>query len=304
MTAMHSNEEKQRIFMDVVNRMKLFTGPSIVQICGSIDETTGELIGSGTFIRLRGADYLLTAQHVAEELYSTNLDGSHKYASGLCHSVGNNQRMMRVIYPWITWNAPHDLAVTRLDSVVLEGTDCLPLYAEQIALNTNDLNGRDVYFIHGFPGKNSRFTTFFDRGVMSRSLPYGGWLQDSTWSEFDSAIHFAISFPPDDLIDERSESENLPDPGGLSGSVVWKTNKAGTGTEWTPDMARIVGVVHRFDQNSRCLIVTRIEYVKGLLIHTLRSDFAFCRWLERGKPLWDDLDDWRAAEREVTSLSG
>lgn len=302
MTDKYTIAEKEQIFMDVVNRMKDFTAPSITQICGSIDRESGKLAGTGTFFRLRGADYLLTAQHVAGEMYRENVDGSRMYAEGLCHSVGNDQKMMNVLFPWITWNPPQDLAVTRLSPVVLEGSDRIPLTAGNIALNSASLSDRDVYFVHGFPGKQSHFTTFFGRGVISRSLPYGGWLQDSMWPMFDPSIHFAISYPCDEIIDERREPTNLPDPGGLSGSVVWKTNKAGTGSEWTPDMARVIGVAHRYDQEARCLVVTRIECVKGLLLYTLRSDFAFCRWLDRGRPLWDDLDDWVAAETDITNL--
>lgn len=298
-----SIDEKQAIFLDVLNRMKQYTAPSIAQICGNFDDTTGELIGTGTFVSLRDGLYLLTAQHVAGEMFTENNDGTRKYASGLSHSVGNNQRMMNILFPWITWGTPQDVAVTRLSPVVVQGTEVVPLRADHFALNTENLN-HDIYFIHGWPGQQSRFTTFFERGVMSRSLPYGGWLETSNWPGFDSSMHFAITYPPDELIDERGLPTNLPHLGGLSGAVVWKTNKAGTGNEWTPEMARIVGVAHRFDQDSRCLVVTKVEYVKGLLLYVLRSDHAFLRWIGRGKPLWDDLDDWADAERVIRDLRG
>ena len=32
-----------------------------------------------------------------------NDDGTRKYPSGLCYSVGNNQPMMNVLAPWIAW---------------------------------------------------------------------------------------------------------------------------------------------------------------------------------------------------------
>jgi hypothetical protein len=67
-------------------------------------------------------------------------------------------------------------------------------------------------------------------------------------------------------------------------------------------MAAVVGLIHRFDENSQCLIATRIEYVKGLLLSMVRSDYAFFRWVDRGMPAGDDWADWFAAEREVTGL--
>jgi hypothetical protein len=298
----NSMDDAEQVLRNVVSQMKTFTAPSITQVCGNRTSNEGELVGTGTLIRLRGADYLLTAQHVAHKMYKQNIDGSRKYPEGLSHSVGSGQLMVNIRAPWITWNSPHDLAVTRLETDVLVGTDCVPLNVDHIALNSKSLSDRDIFCIHGFPVAQSRPTSFFGGGVLSRSLPYGGWMQRSTWSGFDENIHFAISFPPNDITNERSETTNLPLAHGISGSVVWKTNKEGTGSEWTPELARVVGVAHRFDQESRCLVVTRIECVKGLLLYTLRSDFAYSRWLTRGKPLGDDLDDWIAAEQAIRDL--
>jgi len=290
--------------MDVVKEMKEFSAPSITQICGNFDELTGEIVGTGTFFRLRDADYLLTAQHVVGKLYEANIDGSRKYGAGLSHSIGNDQAMLNVAHPWITWKLPYDLAVTRLDPTILEVSDRIPLTVEQIALNSHTLDANDVYFIHGFPGKQSHFTALCGRGVISKSLPYGGWLESSSWTDFDDSIHFAISFPPIEIIDERGKATTLPDPHGLSGAVVWKTGIGTADSNWSPRMATVIGVVHRHDQASRSLVVTRIEYVKGLLLYKLRSDFAYFRWLERGRPLWDDLVDWVAAEQSITNLRG
>jgi len=298
-----SFEEKQAIFLDVLDRMKQYTMPSIAQICGNIDDMTGELIGSGTFVSLRGSFYLVTAQHVAGESFTENIDGTRKYASGLSHSTGNNQRMANIVAPWITWGPPQDIAVTRIDPVVLRGTEVVPLGADHFALNTENLD-HDIYFIHGWPGQQSRFTTFFGRGVMSRSLPYGGWLESSLWPGFDDRVHFAITYPPNELIDEGRNAATLPNPGGLSGAFVWKTNKAGTGEEWSPEMAKIVGLAHRFDQDARCVVVTRVEHTKGLLLHVLQAEHAYFRWLGRGKPMWDDLADWFDAVRIVKNLRG
>ena len=68
-------------------------------------------------------------------------------------------------------------------------------------------------------------------------------------------------------------------------------------------MARVIGLVHGFNHDWRCLVVTRIEYVKGMLLHALRSDFAYSRWVERGNPLWEDLEDWTAAENAIHDLN-
>ncbi len=295
-------EEKQRIMMGVIGQMKEHTGPSLSKICGAKTENTGELVGSGTIIDLRGRPYLLTAEHVAKQLFAEATDGSRKYAEGLCHSVGNGQRMMRIAFPWYAWSKPKDIAATRIEPVVLEGTRVVPLEASRFARNTDGLDD-DLYFVHGWPGKNSRFTPFFGRGIVSTSQPYGGWLTDeTTWPHFDPKVHIAISYPMTKLIDESGQPAELPYPSGVSGSLLWKTNRAGGGAAWTPEMATVTGLVHRFDEDKQCLIATRIEYVKGFLLTMLRDEFAYFRWIDRGRPMGDDWADWFAAESEVKDL--
>src|SRR4051812_2013059 len=93
-----SLEEKRRILMDVIGQMRDHTIPSLSQICGAKSEDAGELIGSGTFVELRGKPHLLTAHYVAKKLFEEE-DGKRKYPSGLCHSVGNAQRMIWVTNP-------------------------------------------------------------------------------------------------------------------------------------------------------------------------------------------------------------
>jgi hypothetical protein len=302
MKPQQTQEEKQRIMMDVIERMKEHTGPSLSKICGAFDDQTGELVGSGTIVLLRGKPYLLTAEHVARKLFAEKADGSRKFPGGLCHSVGDGERMMWVAFPWHAWSRPKDIAATRIDPIVLEETRVVPLPASRFALNTENLND-DLYFVHGWPGKESRFTTFCGRGVVSRSQPYGGWLTDqTTWPYFDPKVHVAITYPMTEIIDARGQPAQLSLPGGMSGSLLWKTNRVGAGAAWTPDQATVVGLVHRFDQDAQCLIATRIEYVKGFLLTMLRSDCAFFRWDNRGRPLGDDWADWFAAEKEISGF--
>ena len=80
-----SLREKQQIFMDVLNQMRDYTAPSLSQICGTINENTGELVGSATIIEPWGKPYLLTAEHVARMLFKI-VKGKRKYASGLSHT--------------------------------------------------------------------------------------------------------------------------------------------------------------------------------------------------------------------------
>lgn len=295
-------EEKQRIFMDVLRQMKEHTFPSLSTICGSVTDDRGELVGSGTIVELRGKPYLLTAEHVAKQLFARNTNGERKYPGGLSHSVADAERMMTIAFPWYGMSGSKDIAATRLDPVVFDGTRVVALKPTAFARNPNNFND-DVYFVHGWPAGKSRFTSFFGRAVVSESQPYGGWLTDATtWSDFDPIVHVAITYPMKDTIDERGRPASVPMPGAMSGSLLWKTNSVGAGESWTANRATVVGLVHRWDQDAQCLIATRIEYVKGFLLLMLREEFAYFRWHNRGRPSRDDWADWLAAEREVAEL--
>ncbi len=302
MTAGQTQEEKQRILLGVVSEMKEHTAPSLSQICGQLADESGELVGSGTIVRLRGKPYLLTAQHVVSALFAGAASGSRRYQNGSFHSVGDGARMASTGPRWYCWPPPHDIAVAAVDPADLAGTTVAALQASRFASTARNLDD-DLYFVHGWPSQGSRFSSFAGPGVVSRSQPYGGWLTaDVTWPLFDANVHVAVTYPMTEIVDELWKPTNLQMPGGLSGSLLWKTNRVGMNTEWTPERAAVVGLVHRFDQDAQCLIATRIEYVKGLLLTMLREEFAFFRWLDRGAPPGDDWADWFSAERDVTDL--
>lgn len=295
--------EKVRIFNEVLRQMKDFTAPAIKMICGATSFDTGELIGSGTVVELRGQPYLLTAQHVAAEMFATDdVTGGRKYPEGLCHSAGDGEHMANIIAPWTVIRGVTDLAVTRLDPDLVCESGIVPLRPDRFSSHSRDLTD-DVYFVHGWPGERSRFTAFAGRGVTAKSLPYGGWLADgTTWPHFDPAAHIAITYPATDLIDERGRVATFVRPGGLSGSLLWKTNRVGAGAGWSPSDARVVGLVTRWDQDGQVLLATRIEHLRGFLLYALQLEFAYFRWHDRGRPPGDDWSDWFTAERAVVGL--
>ena len=220
-------------------------------------------------------------------------------ANDVVVEIDGKESDYRTLLPGDRAVVTYDKGRSAVTKIVVQRSAVAP--AEMLAEGWDEI---DIYFVHGWPGKQSHFTTFFERGVISKSLSYGGWLETAKLPGFDNTTHFPITYPPDELIDELGQPTTLPDPHGLSGSVLWKTNRKGNGDGWTPEMARVAGLVQGFKHDWRCLVVTRIEYVKGLLLHTLRSDFAYSRWLKRGKPLWQDLEDWFAAETAIIDLSG
>ncbi len=299
---MSSDQDPMRSLLPVITAMKDHTSPSLTYICGAFADHTAELVGSGTIIELGGNPYLLTAQHVARELFSEAIGGDSKYPGGLCHFAGNGEKMMWTGPRWYSWPSPQDIAIAPVDPAELANSRITSLKATRLARNTDYLDD-DLYFVQGWPTRASRFTMFGGAGILARSQPFAGWLTTETaWPSFDPTIHVAITHPMSEIIDEREQPAHLLLPNGVSGSLLWKTNHVGAKHGWTPSQATVVGLVHRFDQDAQCVIATRIEYVKGLSLTMLREQYAYDRWFNRGHPINDDWADWFVAEKAVTSL--
>ena len=61
--------------------------------------------------------------------------------------------------------------------------------------------------------------------------------------------------------DENGRLTDAPFPQGLSGSLVWKTNRMGDEDNWTPDKAKVVGIVHTWDKDRKVIVCTKIEHL-------------------------------------------
>jgi len=270
------------MLLDVTSKMKLFSFPSLAAIYGSRDEHDGELVGSGTFINIRGETYLLTAGHIASE--------KNNYKR-LVHT-----RSIASSPAWLTnhfhvLNQFLDICIVKIDSDNLKGTTIIPVDIARLAHQSNYLEG-DILFTHGYPGAKNISVNLLDTDF-SKTQPFCTFIAHSVYPWFDSQYHFALDY---------SQTGQLDDPHGLSGSAVWKTNIDNSTAHWSPLNAEIVGVVHHWDGTAHSLIATRIEIVRKFLLNSLRSEFAYYHWLERGSPLHDDLNDWFIACKEIPKL--
>ncbi len=208
-------------------------------------------------------------------------DGKRRYSSGLRYYVGNEYLMASMPNRWYSMPEPMDIAATQLGSVLLKGASVETVDVSRFAIDSDDAND-DLYFVHGFPGKRSYFSILLGNVVYSTSQPYGGWITQATgWQDFDPKLHIAITFPMMEALDEHGQAatidefgqaRTLPNPNGMSGSLLWKTNRRGVPVGWTPDKATVVGIIHRFNADNHCLIATRIEYVKNLLLSMHEED--------------------------------
>jgi hypothetical protein len=279
------------VLMDVAGKMKSHTFPSLAAIYGLKDECTGEFIGSGTFVAVRGQTYLLTSGHVTFE---------KDHYTGLVHMRSDTLPPAPITYPFHSDQKYLDISVVQIDSEMLKGTHIIPVDITKLALHSDYLEN-DVLFAHGCPGAKNKAVKFSETNI-SDTQPFCSFIGSSVYPWFDTRRHCAIVYPQADQLDEYFSQEASDDPHGLCGSAVWKTNINNSTAHWNPMNAEIVGVIHHWDENTQCLIATRVEIVRKFLLDALRSEFAYYHWLQRGSPLHDDLSDWYSACKEIPHL--
>lgn len=285
-----SDDEKVALLFETVAAMKVPVAANIAAIYGVVSSDEGELSGTGTFIRLNGGSYLLTAAHV--------FDGTRRGYGGFAHSTVPGSSPRRISNAIQCISAPSDLALV---GVELPAQSC-PVSVEQLSPTVAGLQN-DILFFQGYPGTESRFSRLFaPPAVVSRSLPYGTVLGRSSYKWFDPTKHVAVEYPGEGNVDEAGRAAALPAPHGLSGTLLWKTNRTNWREGWSPSKAQAIGVITHWDSHAQSLIATRIEVVARFLLDCMRREQAYFNWLARGSPLHEELVDWRVAETDVPRL--
>jgi hypothetical protein len=138
---------------------------------------------------------------------------------------------------------------------------------------------------------------------MARTCPFATDLTDLP-AGFVPNMHFAITYPMKGVKDFHGKLASLPAPPGMSGSVVWDTKfVAMNGAGWDPSKSSVCGLIWAWDINKQCLIGTKIQFVRGVLLEHLRQEAAYFRSLRRREFPGDALSDWLWAERQIPDLT-
>ena len=227
----------------------------------------GLLVGSGLFVNILGECSLITAGHVVRK--------AQCYEPAVYHRRSDNLPPGPYWLPGIVLGIPEkegektddrrgDLGALRVHPSQLQDSVIKPLPIVPYLISgdgTSTNLGRDLLFCHGYLSEKSR-PSGLAAGMM---LMRGNFLAQEapcTWKHFDPEVHFAVAF-----------MSNSPptNPYGLSGSAVWQTNTYGRDlAEWSPEQARVVGVVTVWHPDSKTIVVTRIEVVRRLLEHIIK----------------------------------
>lgn len=299
------NESQWNIICATVrDEMAALVWPTVTPISLSHDLTHGWAHGTGNYLQLRGAPYLLTNEHVVAQA-----QGFH-----IAHLPGPTDNYVLCNTPILADPWPIDLALTRLPQNPSGlGRDLLTTASFERSFSPVE---NELLFWVGFPGsKASRHEAITDLNayyswfgalevpgipMLTQLFPTSAPLRD-----FDPVVHVAVHYP---ALAQQSPAGALVDvrnPKGMSGSLLWDTKfvaRTMSSYQWSVDDARVCGLVWAAHEKPEIVVATRIEYVLPTLLHFLREECAYFHWIHRGRPLWEAWVDWMWAEHEVPDL--
>lgn len=172
------NDDLMRVMAEMRDHTRAFAAT----ISHSENLDAGEVLGSGTYVELRGNVYLLTNDHVAQKT-------EH---SILAHSPSGDRPAITLGQPFHSTTCPIDAAVTILDPASFADGTKLALPANRIAQRFDPAK-KEMLFIQGFPERKSHFSAL-GNVLIAKSLPY--LTQERPLpSGHDPKYSFALDYP-------------------------------------------------------------------------------------------------------------
>lgn len=244
------------------HHVRRFTTP----ISMTEDRETAVAWGSGSYLQSGDAIWLITADHNFDNIPA---DGqlAHLPVPG-DYYVAIDQPPLRAAYPV-------DIAAVKVAGI--------PVGSEKQAVPKSLLAERfsaveaELLFWLGYPGYNlirhdpviaDRIkATLYDElhiaglSILSQELQ----TTEPIGAGFDPQMHVAIHYPDMARIEADAPETDLPNPKGMSGSLLWNTRYVETvraGLEWTPEQAHICGVIWYALDKPDVVFATRIEVAR------------------------------------------
>jgi hypothetical protein len=247
------NQSIPQVVKDMTDFLRQYRAP-VFEDFG--DHGTGW--GSGAYLELAGKVFILTNEHVA---------CARNAGRKLGYQFDQQEDILHVVGDHVALPPPFDLALLPVDELKWrdQSNGSSAIQIDQIALAHSPVQ-TEILTFSGFAGGNVGFhfgtlasmaTCYTSREIV---LP-----EDS---RFSSRYHFGLDYRPD-LATDVIGKEGLPLPPGLSGSIVWNTGFVEAkmqSVQWTPQLARVTGVVWGWPSENACLVATRAEYLRSFLL--------------------------------------
>ncbi len=222
-------------------------------------DATVRTVGTGTYVALPSGRTLLTCEHVSREA-----------ALGLRFWESTTGNVFGLPGPWISdANPAADIAYHELSpSVWVADTHhaaAVPFC--RFAARHHLAVPEELLFFMGFAGENSRYGfgqhEAYGSAYLSQQKLGSGDAEVFEMLWVPGAAHFATS-----ASEQAKASMAVEDAKGFSGSLAWNTRYLETtaqGRAWTPQDAVVTGLVRRWDQKTKTLLIWRVEHVRAWL---------------------------------------
>lgn len=229
---------------------------------GDDRDPPGDHHGTGSFVFLEGDKFVLTCEHVAR-FQKTAMLGMTQFGAQFAVSIPGAFSLVEY---------PIDIAVSFIPDknwgLVSHTAKCVDL--EMFAKKHEPVEGEYLY-VYGFPGDDAvtGFGQHHHRGlaVLSHEQAFSEILNQEIPTPLEN-YHFCIPYNPEHAILLDGQDPLLSKPPGMSGSLVWNTRYVevtSQGREWSPEDARVTGVVWGHSTKASVLIATRVEFVRYYL---------------------------------------
>lgn len=243
-------------YASIAERMAKHVAPFATPISISTnDGASGKLLGTGSYLDVNGEKTLLTNEHNLTRRSPYNL---------LTHQFLGLRSIFRIVGNHLEDPWPVDAAAVavpdRVWAAMPHQADTVP--SDKVADRHAPVEDELLLFF-GFAEENS--------------LPLPGELRAPpvcclcdpallpSEPKVDAEFHFAMAYRRDVAIGLNGDGR-LPNPPGLSGSLVWNTRYIEVtrlGGAWSPKDARVTGLLWYFVDE--LVIATRVEHVRAFL---------------------------------------
>ena len=247
-------EHWEQICADTAIQMLGHIAPFTTPISCALSENEGEHLGTGSYFEVEGRKYIITNEHVARHLKN----------NPLTHKFFNDDNIFRLTNPAIAEPAPIDVAISRIEERIwnFRENEALAIPFNRFAKKHAPFQ-HELLFFAGYSGERSKF--LFGH-LITPGTPY--LTQECPFpkgvDKADPIFHFALLYNPA-LAKSIDGSSHLPVPHGFSGSLIWDTKRVAclqAGSEWSPELAEVTGIVWGWPSSALCILATKVEHLK------------------------------------------
>jgi hypothetical protein len=249
-------EQWERIKQSVTEEMLEHTQPFVTALSTETPKAV-RLVGTGSYVKGENQRLLLTCEHVARE-------------KPMHYRFMGSEKVFEHPGPWTLATHPTDTAFALISSAQWCATnhqaEAIPI--ERFADRHELVEQAELLFFRGYAGENAHY------GFEVHQTNSTGYCSQEKQGTGDGCI-FELFWEPDKTkftsgtSAEAQAEMKFENARGFSGSLVWNTRyleiSREYGRTWTPADAVVTGLLRRWDEETRTLLVWRVEHLNAWL---------------------------------------